>query len=94
MKKVINNIEYEVVENVKDCFDQQEVQEKLNDVDYFNDFDYILGDYAYDKLRLKGFYSKNNKKVNDINNYDKIKDYIDNYCSFGCRYFILKKVSK
>ncbi len=94
MKKVINNIEYEVVENVKDCFDQQEVQEKLNDVDYFNDFDYILGDYAYDKLRLKGFYSKNNKKVNDINNYDKIKDYIDNYCSFGCRYFILKKISK
>jgi len=94
MKKVINNIEYEVVENVKDCFDQQEVQEKLNDVDYFNDFDYILGDYAYDKLRLKGFYSKNNKKVNDINNYDKVKDYINNYCSFGCRYFILKKVSK
>lgn len=94
MKKVINDIEYEVVENVKDCFDQQEVQEKLNDVDYFNDFDYILGDYAYDKLRLKGFYSKNNKKVNDINNYDKIKDYIDNYCSFGCRYFILKKISK
>ncbi len=94
MKKVINNIEYEVVENVKDCFDQQEVQEKLNDVDYFNDFDYILGDYAYDKLRLKGFYAKNNKKVNDINNYDKIKDYIDNYCSYGCRYFILKKVSK
>ena len=94
MKKVINNIEYEVVENVKDCFDQQEVQEKLNDVDYFNDFDYILGDYAYDKLRLKGFYAKNNKKVNDINNYDKIKDYIDNYRSYGCRYFILKKVSK
>ncbi len=94
MKKVINDIEYEVVENVKDCFDQQEVQEKLNDVDYFNDFDYILGDYAYDKLRLKGFYNKNNKKVNDINNYDRIKDYIDNYCSYGCRYFILKKVSK
>jgi len=94
MKKIINDIEYEIVEDNKDCFNQQEVQEKLADTDYFNDYDYILGDYSYDKLRLKGFYSKENKKVSDINNYDKIKDYIENYCSFGCRYFILKKISK
>lgn len=94
MQIKINDIEYELIENYMECFQMEEVSEKLNDTDYFNDFDYILGDYSYDKLRLKGFYNKNNKNVKEINNYEKIKEYIKEYCSYGCRYFILKKVSK
>ena len=54
MKKiVINEKEYEVVENDNDCLNEEELAEKLTD--YFDDFDYIFGDYAYDKLRLKGY---------------------------------------
>ena len=93
MKTIINNIEYEVIENLGDCFDQALIQEKLTDVDYFDNYDYILGDFSYDKLRLKGFYEKNNKNANSINNYEKINDYISNYCSYGCKYFILKKIA-
>ena len=59
MQIKINDIEYELIENYMECFEMEEVSEKLNDPDYFNDFDYILGDYSYDKLRLKGFYNKN-----------------------------------
>lgn len=92
MKTKLNNIEYEIMEDEKKCFDQEEVQGKLNDVDYFDNYDYILGDYAYDKLRLKGFYSSNNKNVKEINNYKNIKNYINEYCSYGCKYFILKKI--
>ena len=91
MKIVLNGIEYKLVKNYKDCFDNSEVQNKLNDTDYFNEFDYILGDYSYDKLRLKGFLRKTNKDVKPFNNYDKIDDYIKNYCSDECRYFILEK---
>lgn len=94
MQIKINDIEYELIENYMECFQMEEVSEKLNDTDYFNDFDYILGDYSYDKLRLKGFYNKNNKNVKEINNYEKIKEYIKEYCSYGCRYFILEKCSK
>ena len=94
MQIKINDIEYELIENYMECFEMEEVSEKLNDTDYFNDFDYILGDYSYDKLRLKGFYNKNNKNVKEINNYEKIKEYIKEYCSYGCRYFKIKKVSK
>ena len=92
MKIVINDIEYKLIENYRDCFDLNEIKEKMADTDYFDNYDYILGDYAYDKLRLKGFYSKDNKNANKINNYDNIKEYINNYCSYGCKYYILEKV--
>ena len=94
MKNKINDIEYKLIENYRDCFDLNETIEKMNDTDYFNDFDYILGDYSYEKLRLKGFYKNTNKNVKNINNYDKIKEYINEYCSYGCKYFILEKISK
>ena len=94
MKVNINGIEYQVIENYRDCFDLSEIEEKLKDTDYFNEFDYILGDYAYDKLRLKGFYNKDNKKKNDINDYSKVQEYIKEYCSYGCSYFILEKAVK
>ncbi|MBR3049678.1 MAG: YutD family protein [Bacilli bacterium] len=92
MKKVkINEIEYELVKD-DDCFDLDEIVEKLKDIDYFSSFDYIFGDYSYDKVRLKGFLDKKNPKVKEINNIDNLEDYKKNYCSFGCKTFLLKKV--
>ena len=94
MKFILNDIEYKVIEDYRDCFDLEELKTRMSDTDYFNDFDYILGDYAYDKLRLKGFYRQDNKNVTEINSYNMIKDYIKNYCSYGCRYFIIEKEDK
>lgn len=94
MEIVINNNKYELIENYRDCFNSDEIVQKMGDTDYFDDYDYILGDYAYDKLRLKGFYDKSNKKMSDINNYENVKKYIADFCSYGCRYFILKKANK
>ena len=92
MKKVkINEIEYELVKD-DDCFDLDEIVKKLKDIDYFSSFDYIFGDYSYDKVRLKGFLDKKNPKVKEINNIDNLEDYKKNYCSFGCKTFLLKKV--
>ena len=48
----LDNNEYELIENYKDGFDLDSLKEKYTD--YFYDYDYILGDWAYDKLRLKG----------------------------------------
>ncbi len=55
----VENREYELIKNYKDGFDKEEFTEKYTD--YFYDYDYIVGDIAYGKLRLKGFYEKNNK---------------------------------
>ncbi len=89
---VINEIEYELIEDNGDCFNEIEVKDKVTD--YFDEFDYILGDYAYNKLRLKGFCDRNNTRYNKINDFKTKDTYIKNLCAYKCRYFVLKKVKK
>ncbi|MCI5879717.1 MAG: YutD family protein [Bacillales bacterium] len=86
----INGTLYTLERNYKDGFDLTEVENKLTD--YFDGYDYIFGDWSYGKLRLKGFMEE--KKSNKINNIKFIDDYIKKYCSYECKYFLLKKVNK
>lgn len=93
MKKIIlNDIEYEVVKEYRDGFEEEPVIERATD--YFNDFDYIFGDWAYGKLRLKGFYKKDNKNVKELNNIEQLDKYIEKNCAYDCKYFLLEKKSK
>ena len=85
----LENDIYEVIKNVKEGFDKEELEKKYTD--YFKDFDYIVGDWAYGKLRLKGFNDDTNQNVKPWNDFSKIDDYIQNQCAYECRYFILKK---
>lgn len=87
----INDKEFELVENFKDAFDLEVFKEKLTE--YYDSYDFIVGDWAYGKLRLKGFNNKTNKNFNDINNSDLIESYIKDYCAYGCKYFILKRIN-
>ena len=90
MKIIVENHEYELIKDYKDAFNQDEFTEKCTD--YFYDYDYIVGDIAYGKLRLKGFYDEKNKKVNKINNYKNVDNYLKKYCAVDCKHFIVKKV--
>ena len=91
MKKVvINDVEYEVVRDEQNCLDASVLEEKITD--YFEPYDYIFGDYAYEKVRLKGYYDSNNKNVNKINDIKYLDDYIKEYCSYGSKIFLLKKI--
>ena len=91
MEIIINDKKYEVIKNEKDAIDKEELQEKITD--YFDEYDYIFGDWAYGKLRLKGFNDKNNKNYKQINDVKNIDQYINNNCAYGCRHFILKKIA-
>ena len=86
----INNEKYEVIENYKDAFNEEEFLEKCTD--YFYPYDYIFGDIAYGKLRLKGFYDEKNKNVKEINNFKNKDNYLKEYCACDCKYFIVKKI--
>lgn len=86
----LNKTKYELIKNYKEAFDQEEFIEKCTD--YFYDYDYIVGDVAYGKLRLKGFYDENSKKVNKINNFKNLDKYLDEYCAKDCKYFVVKKI--
>lgn len=85
----INDKDYEVVKDYKDSFNSEELLEKFTD--YFEEYDYVLGDYAYNKLRLKGFYDSNNKNATKINDIKNLDSYIKDYCAYDCGYFLIKK---
>lgn len=88
----IDNLDYEVVDEFKNALDEEELKNIFTD--YFYTFDYVLGDYSYNKLRLKGFYKADNKKVQEYNNVDKYKNYLEDFCAKECPYFLLKKQIK
>ena len=91
MKQIeLEGITYEVIHNEKEGYDEELVKEKYTD--YYKDYDYIVGDIAYSKLRLKGFYDSENKKATDLNNFKNLDQYIEKQCAYGCKYFVLKKV--
>lgn len=87
----INGIKYEVLRNDNNCINKEELSEKITD--YFDNYDYIFGDFSYEKVRLKGYNNSTNKKVNKINDIKTLDDYIENYCSYGARVFLLKKIN-
>lgn len=89
MKLKFNDIEYEVIKNVKDAIDEELLKIKVTD--YYKDFDYVVGDWAYGKVRLKGFYDSKNNKVSKINDIANLDSYIENNCAYGCKWFLLKK---
>ena len=88
MIEIFNN-KYKLIKDYKEAFNEEEFKNKVTE--YFIDFDYIVGDIAYDKLRLKGFTKKNNKLNNAINDFDNVNKYIKENCAYGCKYFILEK---
>jgi uncharacterized protein YutD len=88
---VINNTKFEIIQDYREGLDLKEVESKLTE--YFDSYDYIVGDWAYGKLRLKGFYESTNKLVKNINDFKNIDNYIKNSCAYNCKYFILKKIN-
>ncbi len=92
MKKItINNVEYEINKDVNEAIDKEVLEEKITD--YFDDYTYIVGDWAYGKVRLKGFNDKGNKNFKPINDIANLDKYIQNSCAFGCKWFCIKKDS-
>lgn len=88
----INNIKYLIVENYNDAIEKEILCEKITD--FFENYDYIVGDWAYGNLRLKGFNEQKNKNFSSLNDYNDVMNYLSKYCAYGCKYFILKKISE
>ncbi len=90
MKIENNGFEYELEKNYRDGFDKEAFLERVTE--YFDEYDYIFGDWAYGKLRLKGFYDSKNKKCKEHNNIKNINKYIEEKCAYGCKWFELRKI--
>ncbi|MBE6140889.1 MAG: DUF1027 domain-containing protein [Firmicutes bacterium] len=92
MEIILNNYKYIVEKDDFNSFEKSLVEERITD--YFEPYDYIFGDFSYGRVRFKGFYESNNKNCTKINDIKYLNEYINNYCSFGCKWFLLKKCGK
>lgn len=86
----LNGKKFELVENVKNGFEEEAFSERYAEI--LNKYDFIVGDWGYDQLRLKGFYHREHVKASYDTRIDMLEDYLYEYCNFGCAYFVLKKV--
>lgn len=88
----IDGIYYQLIEEVKDGFDETAFTERYSDI--LSKYDFIVGDWGYEQLRLKGFYDDQNTKANFDTKVSTLDDYLFEYCNFGCAYFIVKRIDK
>lgn len=86
----IQNDSYEIVEERMEGFNDEAFRARYSDI--LSKYDYIVGDWGYGQLRLKGFFDDMNKKSSYDNKFSTVRDYLLEYCNFGCGYFILKKL--
>jgi uncharacterized protein YutD len=87
----VSHRRYEVVENVRSGWNEEAFMKRYSDI--LGKFDYIVGDWGYNQLRLRGFYDDRNHKSTYDTKISTLVDYLVEYCGFGCAYFVLKKVS-
>lgn len=88
----LSQIDYRIIENYKDAFDLEMMENRYSD--YLLKYDYIVGDIAYQKLRLRGFFDNHRKGVPIDMKIGHLEDYLVEYCSFGSPYFVLERVEK
>lgn len=88
----LNGKQYELIENVKDGYQEEAIKDRYADI--LGKYDYIVGDWGYEQLRMKGFYHDRNHKAAIDAKISAVQDYLLEHCNFGCAYFVLKKVSK
>lgn len=89
---VIGGKGYELMLDYKDGWNPEAFRGRYSEV--LDRYDYIIGDWGYSQLRLKGFYRDNHPKVNRDTAISGMVDYINEYCNFGCAYFVLHKLKE
>lgn len=84
---LIDGHPYVLVKNYRDGFRTDKLKERFSQI--LTKYDYIVGDWGYDQLRLRGFYESGSKKGTPSQNIDRLMDYLYENCNFGCAYFVL-----
>ncbi len=79
-----------LVDNYKEAFDITAFEQRFTS--FMLKFDYIVGDWGNEQLRLKGFYKDENTEDNTLK-ISHLEDYLLEYCNYGCAYFVLENAN-
>lgn len=86
----IHNNCYEIIEERRGGFNEEAFRGRYSEI--LGKYDYIVGDWGYGQLRLKGFFDDHNQKASFDTKISTVTEYLYEYCNFGCPYFVVKKV--
>jgi uncharacterized protein YutD len=81
---------YSLMHEHKIGWNPEAFRERYSDV--LERFDYIVGDWGYNQLRLRGFYRDGHPRATKESSISSFVDYINEYCNFGCAHFVLAKL--
>ncbi|BCU80870.1 hypothetical protein JIR001_06530 [Polycladomyces abyssicola] len=87
----IQGKEYELITNHKNGWNPEAFRKRYSDI--LGKYDYIVGDWGYGQLRLKGFFSDHHPKATNDSKISYLEEYLNEYCNFGCAYFVLRCVN-
>jgi len=82
---------YTVLKEFKTVFNAEQFNEKI--VHVLLKYDFIVGDYADEHLRLKGFYHNKRRDVEDSLKEASIETYITESCNYMCPHYVLEKTT-
>ncbi len=92
MKKIrFNGKIYQLLSDYKDGWDEGAFRRRYSDI--LDKYDYIVGDWGYGQLRLKGFFEDDHVRATQETKISYLKEYLNEYCNFDCAYFVLRKKS-
>lgn len=86
---LIGGKRYELIVDHKNGWNPSAFRDRYSDV--LERYDYIIGDWGYNQLRLKGFFRDQHPKGNKDSFISGLVDYINEYCNFGCAYFVIQR---
>ena len=62
---------FEVIKDDQQSFNEEQFTSRYSEI--LDKYDFIVGDFGYDQLRLKGFYYDSNKKATQISDFQLFK---------------------
>lgn len=87
---LISDARYRLVQDDDQAFDIEQFKDRYTDL--LEKFDYIVGDVAFDKLRLRGFYENDTENIPLDMRIASLEDYLLEYCSFGAKHYVLHRL--
>lgn len=83
---------YTVLKEFRTEFNEKQFNEKI--VQILLKYDFIVGDFVNEHLRLKGFYHDKRRNVEPSKKAAKIDAYIKESCNYMCPHYVLEKIQK
>jgi uncharacterized protein YutD len=86
-----NGRHYQMMTDYKEGWNEEAFCKRYSEI--LVKYDYIVGDWGYGQLRLKGFFEDQHERASRETKISYLQEYLNEFCNFDCAYFVLKKTA-